>query len=720
MTLIIYSSYSTGDLADWLEPTLFPNHPEYSYLGKLVIYLGLMAYIAFMRSFLKLDQLLPKWDVFFNRLFWIGLPWIVVDFIVILQSGFSYVDADPITFVYILLFFFSNLIFIYHLSKMKDKKGYFIVAGIIVWFGGAILTLISWLQSPAFALIYLKIGSILEIITFSLGLAYRQREHVKAKQQAYFQLEKNKILQQQEQAETQRLKELDELKSNLYTNITHEFRTPLTVIMGVNDNISGHEAERKLIRRNSKNLLQLINQLLDLSKVESANLELHKIKGDIINYIHYLTESFQSLAAEKGIQLVFYSEVDSQIMDYDEIKIQHIIYNLLSNALKFTGEKGKVILHLQKIIVANQPHLKIKIMDTGIGIPTDLIPHIFDRFYQVDNTLTRRGEGTGIGLALVKELVQLMEGSIEVQSKEGKGTEFIINLPIIDELAETSFVPRNKIAMDEILVATTDKKNVDSLPIFNPETDSTKPILLVVEDNKDVTSYIQSILQNDYTIHTAENGQLGIDTAIEILPDIIISDVMMPLKNGYEVCETLKEDERTSHIPIILLTAKAGQTAKMEGLKYGADAYLTKPFDKEELMLRLEKLVLLRKKLHARFAIPLVITSPTPAEQRETDFIKKIEAIIIDQLDNAAFSVPQLAESCQMSQTQAYRKIKAITNKTPSQFIRFIRLKKGKTLLENSNLTISEIAYEIGFTDPNYFSRTFQQEFGVSPRDFRK
>ena len=720
MTLIIYSSYSTGDLADWLEPTLFPNHPEYSYLGKLVIYLGLMAYIAFMRSFLKLDQLLPKWDVFFNRLFWIGLPWIVVDFIVILQSGFSYVDADPITFVYILLFFFSNLIFIYHLSKMKDKKGYFIVAGIIVWFGGAILTLISWLQSPAFALIYLKIGSILEIITFSLGLAYRQREHVKAKQQAYFQLEKNKILQQQEQAETQRLKELDELKSNLYTNITHEFRTPLTVIMGVNDNISGHEAERKLIRRNSKNLLQLINQLLDLSKVESANLELHKIKGDIINYIHYLTESFQSLAAEKGIQLVFYSEVDSQIMDYDEIKIQHIIYNLLSNALKFTGEKGKVILHLQKIIVANQPHLKIKIMDTGIGIPTDLIPHIFDRFYQVDNTLTRRGEGTGIGLALVKELVQLMEGSIEVQSKEGKGTEFIINLPIIDELAETSFVPRNKIAMDEILVATTDKKNVDSLPIFNPETDSTKPILLVVEDNKDVTSYIQSILQNDYTILTAENGQLRIDTAIEILPDIIISDVMMPLKNGYEVCETLKEDERTSHIPIILLTAKAGQTAKMEGLKYGADAYLTKPFDKEELMLRLEKLVLLRKKLHARFAIPLVITSPTPAEQRETDFIKKIEAIIIDQLDNAAFSVPQLAESCQMSQTQAYRKIKAITNKTPSQFIRFIRLKKGKTLLENSNLTISEIAYEIGFTDPNYFSRTFQQEFGVSPRDFRK
>ena len=253
-------------------------------------------------------------------------------------------------------------------------------------------------------------------------------------------ISRNKFLQEQEQAEIDRLKKVDQLKGRLYTNITHEFRTPLTVIMGMNENITGHEQERKLIRRNSKNLLQLINQLLDLSKVESANLELHQIKGDIVNYIQYLTESFQSLATDKGIQLVFYSEVESQIMDYDEIKIQHIIYNLLSNALKFTDVKGKVILHLQKINVANQSHLKIKISDTGIGIPADLVPHIFDRFYQVDNTLTRRGEGTGIGLALVKELVQLMEGSIEVKSKEGKGTEFVINLRIVDELTVANLV----------------------------------------------------------------------------------------------------------------------------------------------------------------------------------------------------------------------------------------------------------------------------------------
>lgn len=723
LTLIIYASYSTGDLADWLEPTFYPNHPEYSYLGKLMIYIGLMAYIAFMRNFLKLNELLPKWDVFFNRLFWVGIPWMVVDFIIILQSGFSYADADPITFGYILLFFFSNLIFIYQLFKTKDKKAYFIIAGILVWFGGAILSLISWLQTPAFALIYLKIGSILEIIAFSLGLAYRQREQVKAKQMAYFQLEKSKILQEQEQAEAQRLKELDELKSNLYTNITHEFRTPLTVIMGMNENIKGHEQERKLIRRNSKNLLQLINQLLDLSKVESANLELHKIKGDIVNYLHYLTESFQSMATDKGIQLVFYTEVDSQIMDYDEIKIQHIIYNLLSNALKFTDEKGKVIVHVQKIVVDDLPHLKIKILDTGIGIPTDLIPHIFDRFYQVDNTLTRKGEGTGIGLALVKELVTLMEGSIEVQSEDGKGSQFIISLPIVNELNNTKLTPRHTIKtnkLEGIAIETTKDSAFEVVPSFSTSTRVEQPILLIIEDNKDVTSYIQSILKKEYVLHTASNGQLGIEKAIEILPDIIISDVMMPIKNGYEVCEMLKEDERTSHIPIILLTAKAEQADKLAGLKYGADAYLTKPFDKEELIIRLEKLVTLRKRLQERFANPSALPLSSPIEQQQAVFLEKLDTIVVEQLNNPAFSVPELAKSCQMSQTQVYRKLKALLGKTPSQFIRSIRLAKGKELLENSDLNIAEIAYEVGFTDPNYFSRTFQQEFGVSPRDFRK
>jgi len=250
-------------------------------------------------------------------------------------------------------------------------------------------------------------------------------------------LEKNQILQEQELAEVQRLKELDELKSRLYTNITHEFRTPLTVIMGMNENMSSHPEEQKLIRRNSKNLLQLINQLLDLSKIESTELNLYKQSGDIVAYLQYLTESFHSMATDKGVRLTYYSEEETLTILYDEVKIQHVFYNLLSNAIKFTAEGGKVILHLQKVEIEDQAFLKAKVKDTGIGIPEAQKSHIFDRFYQVDNSNTRQGEGTGIGLALVKELVQLMQGKIEVNSQVGKGTEFIICLPIEAAIPES-------------------------------------------------------------------------------------------------------------------------------------------------------------------------------------------------------------------------------------------------------------------------------------------
>jgi len=250
-------------------------------------------------------------------------------------------------------------------------------------------------------------------------------------------LEKNQILQEQELAEVQRLKELDELKSRLYTNITHEFRTPLTVIMGMNENMSSHPEEQKLIRRNSKNLLQLINQLLDLSKIESTELNLYKQSGDIVAYLQYLTESFHSMATDKGVRLTYYSEEETLMILYDEVKIQHVFYNLLSNAIKFTAEGGKVILHLQKVEIEDQAFLKAKVKDTGIGIPEAQKSHIFDRFYQVDNSNTRQGEGTGIGLALVKELVQLMQGKIEVNSQVGKGTEFIICLPIEAAIPES-------------------------------------------------------------------------------------------------------------------------------------------------------------------------------------------------------------------------------------------------------------------------------------------
>jgi signal transduction histidine kinase/CheY-like chemotaxis protein/ligand-binding sensor domain-containing protein len=526
-----------------------------------------------------------------------------------------------------------------------------------------------------------------------------------------------------ELAETKRVKELDSLKTRLYTNITHEFRTPLTVIMGMSENIKEHPNERKLIRRNSKNLLRLVNQLLDLSKLESGNLKLDKIQGDIVNYLQYLTESFYSMATEKDIRLTFYSEEEELIMDYDEVKIQHIIYNLLSNAIKFTPKGGKVILHLRQIEQNENPQLKLKVKDNGIGITAEKLPHVFDRFYQADDSATRSGEGTGIGLTLVKELVEMMGGRISVESTLHKGTEFTIWLPVKREVSRESKLNYDeehfhKMANELVPVKT------NSTPIkIPPVTDEHKPEILIIEDNKDVVTYIETLLQRDYTVHIAVDGQKGIDAAIELIPDIIISDVMMPEKDGYEVCETLKQDMRTSHIPIILLTAKAEQSDKVQGLKYGADAYLTKPFDKEELFIRLKKLIELRRQLQTYYANTFSIVLPEISQDSvapiEDKFIQKLQGIIHDNIGDAEFGVSELGKAAMMSHIQLYRKLKALTDKTPSIFIRSIRLQKAMDLLKNSNLNISEIAYDVGFSDPNYFSKTFHQEFGKPPRSIR-
>lgn len=542
----------------------------------------------------------------------------------------------------------------------------------------------------------------------------------------YYKLEKAKIRQEQEQAEALRLKELDELKGRLFTNITHEFRTPLTVIMGMVDNIKNHPKEKNLIQRNSKNLLRLVNQLLDLSKAEAKNLNINNIQSDIISYLRYLTESFYSMATDKGIRLTFYSEESEVIMDFDEIKIQHVLYNLLSNAIKFTNEDGKVIVHISKALVDTQEHLKIKIQDNGIGIPAEVIPHLFDRFYQADNSSTRKGEGTGIGLTLTNELIRLMDGKIEVistpknENSKGKNglTEFTIWLPI------TNTAPLNihSIEVHQSSELNTVESVQQGAAVTIESTIYDDPTLLMIEDNVDIILYLESILSQDYKIISAKNGQQGIDRALEIIPDIIISDVMMPVKDGYEVCHTLKNDHRTSHIPIILLTAKAGEEAKIEGLKQGADAYLTKPFNKAELMIRLEKLISLRKQVQnslSGHAIDQSSNSHIEVIKTEEPFLTKINSIIEEHIEDSEFGVSQLAKSADMSTTQIYRKLKALTGNAPSIYIRKQRLLRGKKLLRDSDLTVAEIAYSVGFSDPNYFSRTFHKEFGKPPSSYR-
>ena len=465
-----------------------------------------------------------------------------------------------------------------------------------------------------------------------------------------------------------------------------------------------------MIERNSDGLLHLVNEMLDLAKIESGNMELNLVQADVIPFLKYVSESFNSLAEENNINLTIYSEIDKLIMDFDGDKLTSIISNLLSNAIKFTPDFGKIIVHINQVIEKGNTYLFIKIKDNGIGISNDELPNIFNRFYQTDASTVRENEGTGIGLALTKELVELMKGTIKAKSILNKGSEFSLMIPVTRKSPSPKNVKTGNIAHTSL----SNKLSIQTEQTI--ETDSELPLVLIIEDNKDVAHYLKTCLEKKYkTIH-AINGVLGIEMALEKIPDIIISDVMMPGKDGFEVCETLKSDERTDHIPIIILTAKATIEDRLTGLSHGADAYLAKPFNKEELFTRLDQLVLIRKKLISKiqkegFNTLLKKRTKNPKIQ----FLKKIERLIHEDISNSNFGSEALAKKLLVSESQVYRKIKAITGKSTAVYIRSIRLLYAKDLLINTNKTVSEVAYNVGFNDPSWFSRSFKNEFGFSP-----
>ncbi|MEZ4955870.1 MAG: ATP-binding protein [Saprospiraceae bacterium] len=544
-----------------------------------------------------------------------------------------------------------------------------------------------------------------------------------------------------EQAEAIRLKELDSFKSRLYTNLTHEFRTPLTVILGMARQLAvgswqsalpPDEKERmktglKLIDRNGNNLLRLINQLLDLSKLEDNSFKLNLQQGDIVPYLRYVTESFQTYANSKNLSLRFFTTLEQLEMDFDPQQIKQVMTNLISNAVKFTPSGGEVKVKVSVIPnsrsgewKAPERELGITVADTGIGISKADLPHVFDRFYQVDGSHTREGEGTGIGLAHTLELVNLMEGEINVESELGKGTVFQISLPV-RQLASSAVRQFDSPAVQ--------LQSFDQLPTNEQDWRTAElktgelPTLLIIEDNPDVVVYLKSCLAEQYQLDVAYNGKIGIEKALEDIPDLIISDVMMPEKDGYQVCDTLKNDERTSHIPIILLTAKADAASKMVGLRRGADTYLAKPFDKEELLVWLEKLLERQQRLAAYFSKKIVgEEQDRPAEAVvqeaiaiEDEFIQKVRKIVAENFGDESFALPQLCQKIGMSRSQLFRKMKALIDQSPSDFIRNYRLYQAKSLLETTDLNVSEVAWKVGFKDPAHFSRSFQEIFGVLP-----
>ncbi len=520
--------------------------------------------------------------------------------------------------------------------------------------------------------------------------------------------------------ETKKWQHIEEMKSQFYTNITHEFRTPLTVILGMVEQVKSNydlfgkksvSDSLKMIKRNGIKLLDLVNQLLDMAKIEDGKYQIINSKGDIVWFLGFMVENFHSYAQSKNIQLIFYPEIEKLIMDFDPKAMERIFSNLLGNAIKFSNKGGKVIVHLVEININNKSMLQIKVKDEGIGIEKSKLPYVFDRFYQTDAGSERRNEGTGIGLSMVKNLVGLMNGNISIDSKIGKGSIFTLVFPI----TTVSLKSAEEFRQAEPLIV--EDKNI----ITTSDNDDNKDLVLIVEDNRDIAKYISSSISDRYAIKYAENGDLGLNLAINTVPDIIISDVMMPVMNGYEMLEKLKKDIRTSHIPIVMLTSRVTKEDKLKGLKYGADAYLTKPFNVEELNVRLEQLILLRKNLQEKYKDPdnWVKVKRNRSKNIEQEFLSKIKEKINDNIDNTSLNPEFLAKLMQMSDTQLYRKLKALTDKSTAIFIRYVRIQKSKELLETTDLNISEIAYDIGFNDPAYFSRIFKDEYGLSPSEVR-
>lgn len=562
-------------------------------------------------------------------------------------------------------------------------------------------------------LVLLVAGAILAAVRWRIIELERRKELLEVKVQ-----ERTLTIQQQ----AEELKILDKAKTRFFANITHEFRTPLTLIIGPLEQVISDPALPSIFRsrtggilKNARHLLTLINQILDLSKIESGYMKTEATRGDIVTYTKEIISRFQTLAQKKDQQLRFLTPLNQWETNFDKEKWDKILYNLLSNAIKFTAEGQAIQASLVKARKDAQNYIQFEVKDSGIGIKKGQLSQIFDRFYQADNSSTRSQGGTGIGLSLVKELVEIQGGEIQVSSEVGIGTTFVVYLPVLEggQLqhwdAEPFLAPIGLPTIEEEI----------SLPnaLVSDFREQAKLELLIIEDNDEMREYIRHCINlSRYNVREAADGEEGIEKAQALIPDLIITDVMMPKKNGFEVVKAIRSNISTSHIPLILLTARASLESRLKGLQRGADAYLTKPFSPQELVLRIDKLIEIRRLLQQRYKNPL----PTEGDNtytQEDEFIIGLRTYIREHLDEPKLDGDHIGLHFGMSRSSLYRKLKALTDLSISELVRDTRLNRALELLQEGKLNISEVAYQTGFTSISVFSRTFKKAYGKAPSE---
>jgi signal transduction histidine kinase/DNA-binding response OmpR family regulator len=527
--------------------------------------------------------------------------------------------------------------------------------------------------------------------------------------------QKEKYKQAQKMMEIHKLHEVDELKFKFFTNISHEFKTPISLILNPLEMLikspvyQEYKSTLDIMYKNTNNLYNMVSEILDFRKFDLNKMTLNRSCGDIIEFAKDICLSFSPLAAEKSIKLTFTTDLQELQMEFDKEKMHKIINNLISNAFKYT-EEGHI-----DVNVGVSEQMFLKISDTGVGIASEYRDKIFERFFRIEQADKSVPSGTGVGLHLVSEYVKLHGGEILLESTVGKGSVFTVRIPVQNAVVK-------KLKNQEIIYQGNTGYFPDEEKAGEKQVQSSHlPLLLAIDDNEDFCEFITNLFINDYRVVTASDGEEGYCSVLDLVPDIIICDVMMPKMDGYEFCRKVKEDMRVSHIPIILLTAKSSEESKYSGIEAGADDYISKPFNIDLLKLKIAKIIEKQKAFQNKFKKKIEIaTSDMEIVSMDEKFVQKAVAIVEKNISNPDFLVEDLCKEMGMSRVYFYKKTLALTDKTPSQFIRFIRLKRSVDLLEKSQLFVNEIAYQVGFNEPKYFRKYFKEEFGVTPNEYKK
>lgn len=696
--------------------------------------LGTISYVINGLIFLSLYLVFKKWDI---ALHWVQPIYFFIIVLCLLHSATTlYIVPEPIQTVDFIM--------------ITIGIGFISFSTPLVIFA-VLITFFTWLwlisgAPPSDQWIYFGFA-LFDSIVFSLVMyhirmrTFRRLETLRIR---------DNIRNEQLRKAKQTADQLILAKNRFFSNISHEFRTPLTLILGPVEELLAQIHDEKSVKKlqsvhqNARKLLQLINQLLDLSKLEHGKLQMQQKRSDFIVFLKGAVAEFKSLAESKQIKLDFHAVPKSIVCDFDPEVIEKIVTNLLSNALKFTPEGGSVRVQIAASSMQSSARkpitdhcLLITVCDTGIGIAPKHLPHIFDRYYQAHASGTNEYGGTGIGLALVKELIEFYKGKIHVESVESKGTTFTVRLPYeMVELSAISIQPSgishqlSEVSFQTLAVSGQPSVANTQLPatsIQQPATSSRQrttsdlDIILVIEDHAELRTYIREHLEPHYKVLEAKDGEQGIELALQHVPDLVISDIMMPKKSGYEVCEFLKENEITCHIPVILLTAKVQTEDKLKGLEIGADEYLAKPFNAEELLVRVKNLIGIRRRLFEHYSKNSALEPRQMAiAAKGREFLDRLKTIVVEHLDDSHFDVEFFARKAALSRSQLHRKLRALTDQSCSEFIMAIRLHCAAELLQKNHLTISEIAYRVGFNDVSYFGKCFKKEFDCTPGKYTK